>query len=146
VIAEQCPRENELLDAHARGYVGPELSEHIATCASCGELHLVAGALLDEKAEAYSEAHVPSAGSMLFRMQTRRRREAQATARQALLIGQALTLAVSVAAVVFFFGEQITAATFEIIAAIKVSTPLLLTVATSLLLLPIAGWVAVRQK
>lgn len=143
---ELCPREQELLDAHGRGYIGAELASHIESCRSCDELHLIAGALLDEKAEALSEAQVPSAGSMLWRMQTRRRREAHATARRTLLIGQAATLAIAVSLVVFFFGADIRDVAFEFVAAVKLSTPLLLTLATWLLIAPIAGYVALRQK
>lgn len=143
---ETCPRESELLDAHGRGYVGAELAEHVAGCAPCTETHMVVGALLDERVQAFSEAPVPSAGSMLFRMQSRRRREAQTTARRALLIGQALTLVVAIALMVVFFGADIAAGAKELVATIKVSTPLLLTIAASLLLAPIAGWVAIRQK
>lgn len=144
--AELCAREQELLDALGRGYVGAELASHVESCAACSELHLIAGALLNEKNEAVEEARVPSAGSMLWRLQTRRRHEAHATARRTLLIGQAATLAIALGLVVFFFGAHIRAAALEFVAAVKLSTPLLLTLATWALIAPIAGWVAIRQK
>ena len=140
-----CAREDELLDALGRGFVGPELASHVSTCASCGELQTVAGALLDERAVAITEP-IPSSGTMLFRMKMRLRREAESTARRTLLIGQAATLLIAVALTFAFFGGELVVEAAQTIAAIKVSTPLLLMLATWVLAAPIAGWVAIRQK
>lgn len=141
-----CAREQELLDALGRGFVGAELDSHVTACASCSELRLVAGALLDDRAEAMLEAPIPSAGTMWWRMHVRRRQEAQATARRSLLIGQAATLVIALALVASFFGADITFAVKNMISTIRLSTPLLLALATWLLGAPIAGWVALRQK
>lgn len=141
-----CAREEELLDALGRGFVGQELDSHVTSCPSCSELRLVAGALLDDRAEAMIEAPIPSAGTMWWRMHVRRRHEAQATARRSLLIGQAATLIIALALVVSFFGADITFAVKNMVATIRLSTPLLLALAASLLGAPIAGWVALRQK
>ncbi|HEX6094740.1 MAG TPA: hypothetical protein VF432_00345 [Thermoanaerobaculia bacterium] len=141
-----CPRENELLDALGRAYVGAELEAHVASCASCSELRLVAGALLDDRTQAMIEAPVPSAGTMWWRMRVRQRHEAQATARRTLLIGQAATLVIALVLVASFFGGDVASAVKHVIATIRVSTPLLLALATWVLLAPIAGWVALRQK
>jgi predicted anti-sigma-YlaC factor YlaD len=147
--ANACPRERELLDAlHApgSGFLGEELESHLTTCAACRELRLVAGALLDERAQAVTEAALPSSGTMLWRMQMRRRQEAQSTARRSLLIGQAVTLAVAVALVFTLLGGNLASEAVNVIASIKLSTPLLLAVAIWLLAAPIAGWVLLRQK
>lgn len=141
-----CHREDELLDALVRGYVGPELSAHIDQCESCSEIRLIAGGVLDEKSNAVAEAHLPSSGTMLWRMQMRQRREAQATARRSLVVGQALTLAVAFAIVVALLGSSLAAGLTEVFSAIRFSTPLLAALATSVLLVPIAGYVAIRQK
>lgn len=141
-----CAREHELLDALGRGFVGQELESHITACEPCSELRLVAGALLDDRADAMIEAPIPSAGTMWWRMHVRRRQEAQATARRSLLIGQAATLLIALALVAAFFGADITFAVKNVIATIRLSTPLLLALATWLLGAPIAGWVALRQK
>lgn len=141
-----CPREDELLDALGRAFVGAELEAHVAACASCTELRLVAGALLDDRAAAMLEAPIPSAGTMWWRMLVRRRHDAQAMARRALLIGQAATLAIAIALVVSFFGADVTTAVREAVATIRVSTPLLIALATWALIAPIAGWVALKQK
>jgi predicted anti-sigma-YlaC factor YlaD len=146
VIADLCQREDELLDALGRGYVSVELDEHVASCTSCSELRLVAGALLDERSQAIVEATVPSAGTIWLRMQIRQRQEAQARARQSLLIGQAVTLSVTIALVISFFGLDLAWGVRDLIASIRLSTPLFLLLATWLLITPIAGWVAIRQK
>lgn len=144
--ANACPREDELLDALGAGFIGEELESHIRTCAACGELRLVAGALLDERVQAVTEAALPSSGTMLWRMQMRRRQEAQSAARRALLIGQAVTLAAAVVLVFALLGGTLAGEAVNVIASIRLSPPLLLAVAIWLLAAPIAGWVLIRQK
>jgi hypothetical protein len=144
--AARCQREDELLDALGRGYIPPELAGHIAACASCAELQLVAGALLDERIEAMAEAPVPSAGTMWWRMQVRHRHDVQAAARRSLLVGQAATLLIALVLVASFFGAELTVGLREVITAVRLSTPLMIAVGAWLLLAPIAGWVAIRQK
>jgi predicted anti-sigma-YlaC factor YlaD len=144
--ANACQREDELLDALGAGFIGEELESHIRTCAACGELRLIAGALLDERVQAVTEAALPSSGTMLWRMQMRRRQEAQSTARRSLLIGQAVTLAAAIALVFTLLGGNLAGEAMNVIASIKLSTPLLLAVAIWLLAVPIAGWMSIRQK
>jgi hypothetical protein len=141
-----CPREDELLDALGRGLVGPELESHVAGCASCSELRIVAGGLLDDRSSAMVEAPVPSAGTMWYRMQLRYRQETEATARRSLIIGQAVTLAVAIALVYTFFGTEFVVEAREVIASISASTPLMFAIATWIVAAPIAGWAAVRGK
>ena len=141
-----CPREDELLAALGAGFIGEELESHIRTCAACGELRLVAGALLDERVQAVTEAALPSSGTMLWRVQMRRRQEAQSAARRSLLIGQAVTLVAAVVLVFILLGGHLAGEAVNVIASIKLSTPLLLAVAIWLLAVPIAGWVLLRQK
>lgn len=143
---ERCHREDELLEALGRSFVGPELESHVASCPSCSELRLVAGALLDDRAQAMMEAPLPSSGTMWWRMRVRHRHELEARARRSLLIGQAATLLVAIALVVSFFGTDVAAELRHLATTIRFSTPLLLGAATSALLLPLAGWVAIRQK
>jgi predicted anti-sigma-YlaC factor YlaD len=140
-----CIHEDELLDALERAFIGAELEAHLAACDSCGELRLVAGALLDDRATAMLEAPIPSAGTMWWRMRIRERQDAEATARRSLLIGQAVTVAVAVALVITFFGGEVGHAMLNLISTIRFSTPLLLASAI-LVTLPIAGWVAVRHS
>lgn len=147
MTGDRCQREDELLDALGRGLVGRELSQHLESCASCSELRLVAGALLDDRHEAAKEAAVPAAGTMWWRMQLRRRHEAQAAARRSLLIGQAMTLLVAIALVGAIFGADLMLGIREVVTSLRFgSSTVLIALATWLLLAPIAGWVAVRQK
>jgi hypothetical protein len=146
VSAAPCAREAELLAALRRGFVGPDLEAHAQECATCGELRLVAGALLDERTAAVAEAPVPSAGTAWWRLQVRHRQDAQAAARRSLLIGQAVTLAVAIALLVGLFGGEAVHAARQLIAAVRLSSPLLLALAALLLLAPIGGWIAVRAK
>lgn len=142
----QCHREDEVLDALGRGFIGAELREHLDECSTCGELHQLAGALLEDRVVAVKEAAVPSAGTMWWRMQMRQRHDAQAAARRSLFIGQALTLTIALALVGAFFGTDLIAGVKSAVHAVRVSTPLLVLVGSWLLLAPIAGWVAIRQK
>ena len=143
---ERCLCEDELLDALGRGFVGAEMEVHVASCSSCRELRTVAGTLLDDRARAMMEAPVPSAGTMWWRMRVRQRQETEATARRSLLIGQAVTLVVAIALVISFFGTDLALTVRHMVVTIRLSTPLLLALLTWILIAPIAGWVAVRQK
>jgi hypothetical protein len=144
--AAPCPREEELLAALARGFLDADLRGHLDACAPCRELRLVAGALLDERAAAMREAPVPGAGTMWWRMQLRHRQEARAAARRALFVGQAATLAVAAALLLALFGAELAHGTRQVLAAIRLSTPVLFALAVLALLAPIGGWLAVRQK
>ena len=85
---------------------------------------------------------------MLFRMQLRKRQEAQAIARRSLLIGQAATLLVAVAIVAALFGVDFAQGMRAMFGSLHLnfSTPLLLTIAAWALAAPIAGYVAITQK
>jgi hypothetical protein len=142
----RCDHEHDLLDALGRGFVGAELDAHVASCGSCAELRLVAGALLDDRTRAIIDAPVPSAGTMWWRMRVRHRHEAAARARRSLLIGEAATLTIAIALLVSFFGSDLAFGAHDLIATIRLSTPLLLAIATWAVVAPIAGWMAIRQK
>jgi hypothetical protein len=145
--ASFCDREDELLEALGRGYVSEELTGHVTGCALCSELQLVAGAVLDERVQAFSEAPVPTSATMWWRMQLRHRQEAEATARRSLLIGQAATLLIAMTLIAAIFGAHLTGGFLNMLASVQhLSTPLTFAVASWLLLVPIAGYVVVRQK
>ncbi len=143
---ELCQREDELLNALGRGFLGSELEDHIVACAPCAELHMVAGALLDDRAHSIAEAPIPTSGGMWWRMRLRQRHDAEGKARRSLLVGQAATLSVAIALMIFFFGADLMVAAREVVSTVRVSTPLLLAILTTVLLAPIAGWVAIRGK
>lgn len=146
MMIERCEREDELLDALGRGWVGEELAAHVADCDACSELQLVAGALLHEQSAAIREAAVPSSATMWWRMQMRRRHDAAAAARRSLYVGQAATLAIAIALALGFLGADLIVEVKDVIATIRFSTPLLAALTMWLLAAPIAGYVAIRQK
>ncbi len=141
-----CQREDELLDALGRGFLGNEIEEHIASCDSCSELHLVASTLLDDRSQSIAEAPIPTSGGMWWRIRLRQRHDAEGRARQSLMVGQAVTLTIAIVLVITFFGADVVFAARGVIDSIQLSTPLILVLALSLLLVPLAGWVAIRQK
>lgn len=143
---ETCSREDDLLDALGRGFVAAELAAHAAECPSCRDLRTVAGALLDDRAQALPAAPVPSAGTMWWRIQVRRRQEAAARARRSLLVGQAASLVLALGLLAFFFGADLVAGLRHLTATVRPSAPVLLALAAWLLAAPVAGWVALRQK
>lgn len=144
--ADRCLREDELLDALARGFVPADLGEHVVDCLLCSELQRVAAAVLDDRVHAMAEAPVPSAATMWWRVQSRERQMAQARARRSLLIGQAATLSVAVALTLALFGSDVVTSVAAMISAIHLSTPLLLVIGTALLLAPVGGWVAITER
>ncbi len=91
-------------------------------------------------------APVPTAAAMWLRMQIRHRQEAQARARWSLLIGQAVTLGIAITLVLSLFGADLAVGVRDLIASIRVSTPLLLAAVTWMLAAPIAGYVATRGR
>ncbi|HYI10037.1 MAG TPA: hypothetical protein VEK57_13335 [Thermoanaerobaculia bacterium] len=143
--AERCSREDELLDALGRAFVGAELEAHVGSCSSCTELRMVAGALLDDRAEVMVDAPVPAAGTMWWRMQLRHRRESQALARRSLLVGQAVTLSIAAILVVFLFGADVAAGIRHAVSLVDLSTPMLALLASSIVIAPLVAWIAIRE-
>jgi len=142
----RCERENELLDSLGRGFIGSELALHVVACDSCVELRAVAGALLDDRAEAITTAAIPSPGTMWWRMQLRMRQETESAARRSLLIGQAATLAVAIVLMFAVFGADVAVGVRDAVASVHLTTRIMLFIAVPLVLAPLAGWVAVRAK
>jgi predicted anti-sigma-YlaC factor YlaD len=147
MTAACCPREPELLAALGRGYVAPEIEEHLAACPACAELRMVAAALLDDRAETTASAPVPAAGTMWWRMRLRQRQEAESQARRWLFAGQAATLTMALALVAGLFGGEIATAAVAVAGLVAETKPLLLAaVAAGALALPLGGWLALRRS
>jgi hypothetical protein len=75
-----CENEQEVLEAIQSGRwpegCDPSLHEHVAGCAVCAEVVLVAGALRQEAAVARGEVRLPEGGAVWWKAQLRARREA----------------------------------------------------------------------
>jgi hypothetical protein len=89
-----CERETELLEALTSGRwpdaCGEELPRHVATCAVCSDIVLVARALGQENAQARVEMTLPAAGLVWWKAQMRARREAAERATQPIAIVEGL--------------------------------------------------------
>jgi hypothetical protein len=113
MIRAECPRELEVLDALASkrwpDRMGEDLTRHVADCACCKDLAVVAEALRADFSMAISQAKVPSAGLVWWRAQIRARQESLVTANRPITIahyvGAGLTgAAILVLLFVFDFG------------------------------------------
>lgn len=69
-----CPQESAIAAALASGALPEELRVHLAGCAVCGEIHSVAGKML-QLADGLSEVPPPSAAAMWWRLSLRMRQE-----------------------------------------------------------------------
>jgi hypothetical protein len=82
----QCDREQQVLDALQSGrWAGPwgeEIRKHVAACAVCSEVVLVAEALRHEEELAQTEVRLPSAGLVWWKAQLAARRAAEERAAQ----------------------------------------------------------------
>ena len=76
----ECAREQEVLDAITSGRwpdkLGGELSVHIADCAVCADLGLVAETFNADYQSALKHVHIPSAGLVWWRAEIRARQDA----------------------------------------------------------------------
>ena len=79
-----CEQESAVLEAVESGRwpqgCDAELRAHVAQCATCGDVVLVARILQQEKRRAEVEAPLPAAGLVWWKAQLRARREAAARA------------------------------------------------------------------
>jgi hypothetical protein len=92
MIAIECPRENDVLEAIAFGRWSAEgsaeLVAHAAGCAICRDVVEVALALHDDRQAAMRDAHPPTAGVVWWRSTVRARAEAAHTAMQPITVLQ----------------------------------------------------------
>jgi hypothetical protein len=106
VTLHECPRESDVLDAVASARwpdrVSPELVAHVAACAVCADVAIVAQALRDDEETAEREASVPPSGQVWWRAEMRARQEAVRAASRPIAIAQwvaaALTLGLTLVA------------------------------------------------
>lgn len=84
MMANDCPHAGTLLESLASGRwpdsSPAELRQHVASCAVCADLLLVAEALLDDRRESQPLTNVRPSGAVWWRMQMRERAEENARA------------------------------------------------------------------
>ena len=91
-----CPHEDAVLAAPLEGPDVPlsrELVDHLVTCESCRDLHVIASALHDDHAAAMAEARLPSAGQVWWRAELRARQEAATAAARPITVVTGVALA-----------------------------------------------------
>ena len=86
----ECPFEHDILEAVVSGHWPEDLRRHADVCAVCVDLATVAGALRNEREEAWQDAHVPTSGQVWWRATMRTRAEAAATAARPIALLQGL--------------------------------------------------------
>ena len=105
----ECPRESDVLDAIASARwphrVDRELADHVAACAVCGDVAVVADAMRADRQAAWQDAVVPPSGQVWWRAEMRARQEAVRAASRPITVASGiaavLTVALSIAAIGF---------------------------------------------
>lgn len=159
--ARSCPRESEVL-ALVRSGRTDTLAGHLTACEPCRTLARTAAAIAAEASRAVANAPVPSSGLVWWRVQNRARQEAMQAASRAVTLVQALSVG---AGLFVTFGIVRAMAPLTVVQGQKgllvriadglqpvaaeitsfASVPLLLAVATCLLLAPVAVYFAVAR-
>ena len=136
-----CPREAEILRAiearHWPDRCDDELRAHAAACADCADLIDVATALTDDRETAMHAAHVPPSGAVWWRAQMRARQEAMRAARRIISVVQAAAVLVALVAVFLILGPALPT--------IHWTLPLILALASPLVLAPVAVYFALTE-
>jgi len=149
----ECPRESDVLDAVASGKwphrVNPELAGHVASCAVCRDVVVVAQAMRTDHEAAWQEANIPSSGQAWWRAEMRARQEAirQASRPIAIAQGAALLVVLSVTVVIGWLGWtwiRQTPPTFDLsaVSAQTLTSPLALSLVVALFALAVITPVA----
>lgn len=165
MIAQHCSREAEFLDALASGR-WPEASdldlrEHVAGCADCAALALVASSIETDRREVETLASPPPAGAVWWRMQMRMEREAhEAAAKTARRAHSAIVVATLGALGALLVVTKLLGAAWSWLAAamprsvdlpalqfpLPSTTMLLIAAASLLVFTPVIVWLAVAEE
>ena len=88
----ECPRESDVLDAVASARwphrVPRELADHVASCAICADVVVVAEAMRADHDAVWQQADIPSSGQVWWRAEMRARQEAIRKASRPITIAQ----------------------------------------------------------
>ena len=105
----ECPRESDVLDALASKRwphrVERDLVDHVASCAICADVLVVAAAMREDHDATWRDASVPSSGQVWWRAEMRARHEAIRAASRPITFAYiaAASIALLVMAVVGWF-------------------------------------------
>jgi hypothetical protein len=145
-----CDREAEVWRAiearHWPERCDDELRAHVASCLDCADLVEVATVLTEDHDDAVRAAHVPPSGTVWWRAQLRARQDAARVARRAINVVQAVTVAVALVAVAFVLSASGGFAWMaRAVEGVHVTLPVILALASPLLLAPIAVYFVVTE-
>lgn len=166
---DECSREPELLEAIAAGRwpdgAVEELRAHVATCPGCKDLASVATAFADDTIVAVRNAPIPSAAVMWWRVHRRAEAESRRTAGRTLTLVQTATLAATIIGVLSILGglalmqdwhlwfdaarRTLGDGTSNLLWSLRSTEwnkPLLIAVATTLLLAPVAAYFVIARE
>ena len=149
----ECEFEAEVLAAVLQSRwpdrVDAELREHAAGCAICRDVAAIAGAFDHAREEMRSLAALPGSGRVWFLAQLRARREAERAAARPLAIAQILAAACA-AGLLFECWDGLRTTVGWLVsgfAGMDVATQVAaLGIASVILLLPAAAWLAIRGE
>jgi hypothetical protein len=114
--AWECPREADVLDAVASGRWpdrDAEIAAHVAACAVCADLAVVAAAVSEDHDAAWADAVPPASELIWWRAQLRARTDAAQAAARPMAIVQGLSVIMAItalAAVVMGMGGALSSA------------------------------------
>jgi hypothetical protein len=142
-----CPRENDVLELMRSGHADDDLRAHIASCAVCAEVAVVASALIDDRTMLVRNAEVPGSGIVWWRMQVRLRNEAAAVARRSMTAAQIAIVGFAVVIALVFLAAQSTDWVQHLIALAGAIPLAVVIVALTawLALAPVAAWLALSK-
>lgn len=162
-MTTECPREYEVLECVTAGRwpdgCEAELRAHAASCALCADLVAVTRAIAEEMHAEMRAADVPPAGMVWWRMQRRQRADIARTATRAITLVQTASVCAAVAFALTVLGgvaavndtwrhslaRMADAIHFGAIDPFAWSAPLLVALAASLMLAPVAVYLAVAK-
>jgi hypothetical protein len=148
-MTRHCPREQEVLDA-IDTHLGDALSAHVASCDPCTDLVNVAHAILDDVNIMANAAPIPSSGGVWWRIERRAREEAERKALHTVSVVQVSTVGVVAMLAIVLLGGLATIRGWITDLAIPMqlaswSAPVLLGLATLVILTPVAIYFAVSE-
>jgi heme A synthase len=157
----ECARESDVLDAVASARwphrVPRELADHVASCAICSDVVMVAEAMRADHDAVWQQADIPSSGQVWWRAEMRARHEAIRQASRPITIAQGvaalLVLALTGAAGWFawtWIRQQTPAFSFASVSAQALASPftasLAIALAALLLITPVALYLVVSDE
>jgi predicted anti-sigma-YlaC factor YlaD len=142
-----CPRETEIVRAiearHWPERCDEELRAHAASCADCADLVDVATALTEDREETMHAAQLPPSGAVWYRAQLRVRQDAARSVRRVISVVQAAAVLIALVAVFVIARPGIPIMNWNW--AMNWTLPIILALASPLLLAPLAVYIAVTE-